>query len=387
MAPSRRVLLAMECTIGGTRRHLAQLAHGLRKDRFEVTVVASAERDATFRDDLRAMAKAGCRVEEIPMVRSIDRRRDLEHLKALRKLIRELKPDIVHTHSSKAGALGRTASSMEGIGRRVHTPHTFAFAFAGGFSMGKRALFYGIERALGRMTDRLICVSASEAEQAQRLRIVSQSRIRVIPNGVDPEPFRKSPSRAEARRSLGWSGKRPIALLVALWNPAKGQLEACEAWARIPEERRPLLVLAGAVSDEAYGAEVRSAIDRLKLTDSILPLGHRSDIPLLLAAADFVIVPSRWEGMPYSVLEAMAAGRAVLATATNGSRDAVVDGSTGILVSVGDVDSLAAHAQRLAGDPAECKRLGDAGRARALSEFTIDTMLERTMALYDEVCA
>ncbi len=375
----------MECTIGGTRRHLAQLALGLPRDRFAVTVVASAERDPTFRRDLEEVRRAGREAIELPMVRAIDPLRDRAHGRELRRIVREGRFDVVHTHSSKAGVLGRLASLRERVGKRVHTPHTFAFAFAGGFSRGKRALFYGIERMLGRRTDRLVCVSPSEAEQARRLKIVPADRIRVVENGIDPRPFAEAPPRDRARAELGWEPGRTVALVVALWNPAKGQLEAVDALARIPAERRPLLALAGGVSDPAYGASVEAAIARHGLARDVLRLGHRDDVPRLLAACDVALCPSRWEGMPYAVLEAMAAGRPVLATATNGSRDAVVDDATGRLVPVGDAEALARALAELARDGALRERLGAAGRTRARERYGVDRMVEATAALYEEV--
>ena len=95
--------------------------------------------------------------------------------------------------------LGRLASIREKAGRRVHTPHTFAFAFAGGFSAPKRALFYGVEWTLGRATDRLVCVSPSEADQARSLRVCAPDRIRVVENGIDARAFLEAPARADAR--------------------------------------------------------------------------------------------------------------------------------------------------------------------------------------------
>lgn len=376
----------MEATIGGTRLHLNQLAHGLR-GRFDVTVVASAERDATFRDDLERMRAAGVEAVELPMVRSIEPARDLEHQRALRKLLRDRRFDVVHTHSSKAGALGRMASIRERVGKRVHTPHTFAFAFSGGFSAPKRAVFYGVEMSLGRATHRLICVSRSEAEQAAKLKVAPTERIRVVENGIDPAPFLSAPPRDAARAALGVPrGARAVAV-VALLNPAKGQTDAVEAMAAIAPESRPDLFLVGGVSDPEYGAAVDAAVEKHALAGKVHRLGHRSDVALWLAACDLVLVPSRWEGMPYALLEAMAAGRAVLATATNGSRDAVVDGATGRLVEVGSPAAIARALEEMLGDSARLDAMGAAGRARVLERYSVGAMVDRTAAVYEEALA
>ena len=383
----RRVLLVMECTIGGTRLHLNQLALGLPRDRFEVAVVASAERDPTFREDLARMRAAGVNAIELPMVRAVEAGRDLEHQKRLREIVRDGAYDLVHSHSSKAGALARMASIRERVGKRVHTPHTFAFAFAGGFSAPKRAVFYGVELSLGRATHRLICVSRSEGEQAAKLRVVPADRIRVVENGIDPAPFLAAPSRREARAALGLEAGARLVAIVALVNPAKGQLEAVEALALVPEAKRPTLLLVGGVSDPETSAQLDAAIAARGVAGSVRRLGHRSDVAAWLAASDLVLVPSRWEGMPYALLEAMASSRAVLATATNGSKDAVVDGATGRLVDVGDAAAMARALEEMLADGARLEAMGAAGRARVLERFTVASMLERTAAVYEEALA
>lgn len=377
----------MEATIGGTRRHLNQLAIGLPKDKYDITVVASAERDPTFRNDMADMAAAGARVIELPMVRNIQFKTDSAHLRRLREILREGKFDVVHTHSSKAGALGRWASIRERVGKRVHTAHTFGFAFAGGFSLPKRAMFYGIELFLGRFTHRLICVSPSELQQALSLHVAPRGSIRMIENGIDTKAFQSLPAREVARARCRLPAGRPVALIVALQNPAKGQLEAIEALAQVPARCRPLLALAGGVSDPEYGGAVAARIQQLHLENDVLQAGHQSNIPEWLAAADFVVCPSRWEGMPYAVLEAMAASRAVLATATNGARDAIVDGSTGRLVACGDVAALAQGMVEFTENPSRCEAMGLAGRRRVLEHYTADRMITKTMQLYDEVVA
>lgn len=386
--PARlKILLVMESTIGGTRRHLNQLALGLPRDRMDVTVVASAERDATFKNDLAEMRRAGVNAIELPMIRNIQLSTDRAHARELRRIIREGKFDIIHAHSSKAGALARWASWREGTGRRVFTPHTFGFAFAGGFSTAKRAIFYSIELALGIVTDRIICVSPSEAEQARRLRVVRASKIRLIENGVDPRPLLEAPDRARARAILQLPKDRMIASVVALFNSAKGQLEVVEAMHRVPAERRPLLLLIGGVSDAAYGASVEKLILQYGLGEWIRLPGHQANIPVWLAASNYIICPSRWEGMPYAVLEAMAAARAVLATATNGAKDAILHDQTGAIVPLADAGALAAAIEDFTKNPERCDAQGAAGRERVLANYSIQQMIHKTAELYEEVAS
>src|ERR1051325_6859207 len=140
-----RVLHVMESTIGGTRRHLVDLARGQRRAGLDVHVAASSLRTPDFEEDLQLLEREGVGVTRVPMVRELDPLADTRDGRALRALLRKLRPEIVHTHSSKGGALGRWASLREQIGVRIHTPHTFAFLFSSMFSAPKRALFRRVE--------------------------------------------------------------------------------------------------------------------------------------------------------------------------------------------------------------------------------------------------
>ncbi|MGK0483466.1 MAG: glycosyltransferase involved in cell wall biosynthesis, partial [Planctomycetota bacterium] len=148
------VLHVMESTIGGTRRHLVDVAAGQLRAGYDVSIIASTLRDPGFPADLDELARAGAHVTRIPMVREIRPIKDLMHMRQIARVLRERRPDVVHTHSSKAGVLGRRASMTTGIGVRVHTPHTFAFLFGALFGRGKRALIRSIEKALSKSTHR-----------------------------------------------------------------------------------------------------------------------------------------------------------------------------------------------------------------------------------------
>ena len=143
-----RVLQVMECTIGGTRRHIVDVCAGLAARGVDTHLVASTLRQADFTEDLRDLEARGVRVTRLPMVRELAPRQDTRHLLALTRLIEREQPDVVHTHSSKAGALGRLASLAAGTAVRVHTPHTYSFLFDAMFGTLKRRLYFEIERAL-----------------------------------------------------------------------------------------------------------------------------------------------------------------------------------------------------------------------------------------------
>lgn len=385
-----RVLEVMECTIGGTRRHLVDLAGGLLAAGDELHLCVAAEREPRVREDLARLAAAGAVVHELPMVRSIRPATDWRHERALRRLLRELRPDVVHTHSSKAGVLGRSASLATGLGARVHTPHTFAFLFDAMFSPWKRRVFRAIEARLARRTGRLIAVSSGEAETMCAAPgggdpVVPPDRARVVVNGVDPAAWAgHEPYAGPDRAALGLEPGDTAVLVAGLLNPAKGQDLALEALAAAPLAGRDevKLLLAGHGDDLP---RLEAAVARLGLGGRVRFLGWRDDLPRLMATADLLLLPSRWEGMPYAVLEAMAAGLPVVATRVDGARDLVDEGVTGHLVPVGDVTAIAAAIRRVVDlDPDQRRALGARGAARVAERFTIEHMVAGTRDVFRE---
>ena len=369
----------MEATIGGTRRHLVDLAGGQNARGVEVHLAVATTRDPGFHQDLERLEREGVGVRRIPMVRSIRPGLDLRHLAELRRLLRELRPDIVHTHSSKAGVLGRSASIATGIGQRVHTPHTFAFLFAELFGRVQRRVYLSIERGLARRTHRILAVSCSEGESFKRSKVVAPERVRVVANGIDPRPFESA--RPADLAALGLDPARPVAAVIGLVYAAKGQDLALECLGRPGLEQLQLLI---AGPGEIESLEARAA--SLGLADRVRILGPRDDVPSLLSACDLLLLPSRWEGMPYVVMEAMAAAKPVVATPVDGARDLIVHGQTGRLAAGIDAGALAEELRRLLALGLDRRRaMGEAGRERVRSGFSVDTMVEGTLAVYREL--
>lgn len=383
-----RVLQVMECTIGGTRRHLRDLSHGLARAGVEVEVCCAALREPRMRADMQAMRAAGMRVHELPMVRAITPRRDAWHALRLARLVVDRGFDVIHTHSSKAGALGRLVAWLGSGAARVHTPHTYAVAFEGGHGQGgeaagPRALILGTERLLGRVTRRLIHVSAAELEQGRELGIVRGERGVVVPNGIDPAPFAEPVGGAELRAELGIPADAPVVGSVGLLNDAKGHdglLEAARAW---PADVHVLLVGHGererALRDQAAAAG---------LAERVHFAGWREDVLACYAAMDVFVLSSRWEGMAYALLEAMASGRACVSTDVNGSAEALGTAdpasACGVIVPREDPPALATAVAELLADEARRVRFGREARARVARSFSVDAMVAATLDVYHE---
>ncbi|MCB9915492.1 MAG: glycosyltransferase [Planctomycetes bacterium] len=362
------MLHVMESTIGGTRRHITDVGHGLARRGWDVHLVVSAERQPEFRADFAGLEAAGAVVHELPMVRELRPGPDARHVWALRGLMRHLRPALVHTHSSKAGALGRTAARLAGVPRRVHTPHTLAFLFEGMFGPRKRRLFHAVEKRLAASTDRLVAVSESEAETFRRSGVVDPAKVRVVPNGIDPAPFEGAAPHALAE--LGLDPARVTFAVVGLLNVAKGHDLALDALAA-PGNEAAQLLFAG---HGALEGELRARAAALGVAQRVAFLGFRADVPRLLASADALLLPSRWEGMPYIVLEAMAAGLPVLATPVDGAKDLVRDGATGWLAGAVDARALALRLRdALDAGPEARRALGARGRERLRARATRST--------------
>jgi glycosyltransferase involved in cell wall biosynthesis len=320
-------------------------------------------------DDLVAKARAaGHEVVLLPHLRSeiapLDDRHALADLRACLKGF-----DVVHTHSSKAGALGRLAAHQLEIGRIVHTFHGFPFhQFQ---SWPRRTAYIKIERSVGRYTDVFLAVGPAVAAEAITRRIAPPERVRTI--GVGVAKALNAPAahdRAEARRILRVPpGMRVVGTV--------GRL----AFQKAPEDF--VRALAGLGRGDVFGVWVgegplRAKTERLAekrgLSGRILFTGEREDVDALLPALDVFAMASRYEGLPCAIVEAMGAGLPVVATAVNAVPDVVIAGETGVLVPAGRPDLLGRAIGHLLDHPAEAARMGAAGRNRLGAELLPDAL-------------
>ncbi len=379
--------MVMEATIGGTKRHLHELASGLHARGWPVEVAcprvrAEAHGDTSFWDDLSA---AGVPLRELPMERKVASRANIAAVTTLAAMLRQASPriDVVHAHSSIGGAVARLAALASlPTGRCpavVYTPHGFAFLDG---TPARRRAFLAIERSLGLVTDRLIGVSPTEAEVAWRHRVVPRDRAVAIPNGIAACAI-PSPDEGRATRAReGW-GEAPVVITVARMTAQKDPSTWLRVVARVAAARsdaRFVWVWGGEAADA-----VKAEASRLGIADRVDFVGYRADARQLVAGATLFLLASRFEGLPYSLIEALAAGVPVVATDVTGTRDVVRDGTTGLLAPAGDVEGLAGHVLALLADPARARSLGAAGRDDVVARFSIDAMVEATAGVYRSV--
>lgn len=352
------------------RHFLLPLMRAIRTRGHEV-IGACAE--GPLLDSVRAQ---GFRVIAVPFVR---RASPLAHLRAFHSLVAILhaeKPDMVHAHMPISGFLARLAARLAGVPKVAYTCHGFLFNHRSS-SVLRRALSFVMEWLAARVTDVFLTASVAEARDARRLGI--SARAEAVGNGRDPSLFRPDPdARVRLRAILGVPADRAVIIAVSrlVWH--KGYPDLAKAMRSVPEAE---LWVVGERLISDRGADMEAVLRGGGLGDRLRMLGYREDIAALLAAADIFTLPSRFEGLPMSVIEAMLTGLPVVATDVRGPAEQVADGVTGLKVAAGDAAALAQALRRLVQDPALRARMGEAGRQQALDRYDEAKVLTRTLDL------
>ncbi|MBU6429747.1 MAG: glycosyltransferase family 4 protein [Cyanobacteria bacterium REEB65] len=359
--------------LGGGATHVAALARGLDPDRYDVQVACSP--DGPLLSDL---ADAGIVVHPVRLFG----RFNLGGVLALWRLISSHRIQIVHYHGTRAGLPGCMAARLTAAAG-VYTVHGWAcHPRRDPLSPGLARL---VERTISHASDVVVCVSQGDLATGLKLGLVNPARSRVIPNGVDPENCIVSGKSLEQRRELGLHpGQRAIGLVGRL-TEQKGQhlliAAAPKILARHPEA---VVVLVG---DGTQRTRLENDARQRGIRDRVVFAGPRRDIPALMAALDVFVLPSLWEGMPISLLEAMAAGKPVVASDVHGSAEVVTDGETGLLVRRGDVAALAEAVCRVLEDTMLAAKLGEAARRKVRDSYHVHSMIDGVGALYDALVA
>jgi len=357
--------------------HTLRLADG---DRFDVDLI-SGPTDGHEGSIEEAVREAGIPIVREPaLVRNVSPLRDVIALRRLTRLFRRKAYDIVHTHTSKAGLLGRLAAERAGVPIVVHTPH--GNVFHGYFSTPVTRLFVWLERHAARRTDRLIELTTGGVEEHLAEDIGQRDQFRVIFSGIDFAPFAAALERREAtRHALGATPETFLVGGVGRLEPVKGFTYLVAA-ARIIAKAVPTarFFLAGQGSlDENLRTQARPLGDRFRF------LGLRHDVPDLMAAMDVFVMPSINEGMGRVLLEAGAAATPAVATAVGGIPDVLDDGATGILAPPRDPAALARAVLELAADPERRRGLGEMARAKVAPAYGLEQMVGQIEALYEEL--
>jgi len=300
---------------------------------------------------------------------------DIKSLWGVYQAIKSFKPDLVHAHSTKAGFAARLCCFILRFKPVLFTAH--GWAFTEGRPYWKRWLLAQAERLAARATTRIICVSEHDRELALQFGVARQDKLVVVHNGITPW-LPTQGGGARIRRGLGLQNTTTITFVGRL-VPQKDVLTLLSAMKDLPNGK--LLM----IGDGELRPQVEDFIHQNELEDRVVLLGTRYDVPDILADSDIFVLPSRWEGLPYVVIEASMAGLPVVATRVGGIPELVEDGVTGFLVPPGNPEALSEAIQRLLDNKDLRHQMGRAGREKALREFTSEHMLVETDKVYEGV--
>ncbi len=367
--------------VGGTEGQLVDLATRLDPARYSPVVVCLSS-GGVLAERLRTkgvrVEVVGFRGQRMTGSRALTWRAPslLPRFVRLVRLIRREAPDLVHGLLFSAYILGTFAARLAGV------PVVVAGRRSLGYFKSGKPHYLLLERLANRMTDLVIANSEAVRQDVLRTERLPAEKVIVIHNGLDQEQF-AVPRDGDLRRSLGLQNRAPIVGVVANFIHYKGHRYFLPAWAEVVKQFPAAAALL--VGDGPLRAECEAQATALGLTQSVYFLGTRRDVPALLALMDVVVHPSLQEGFSNAILEAMAAGKPVVAANVGGNPEAVVHGETGLLVPPGDSAALADAMLSLLRRPEEAARFGEAARRRVAQQFLLSATVPRYEAVYDRL--
>jgi glycosyltransferase involved in cell wall biosynthesis len=369
--------------VGGPAIHVVNLAAGLDPNRYLSLLVAGSENEAEG-SMLDFALSHGVRPTIIPeMVTAFSLApRDVKALLKLYALMRQERPDIVHTHTAKAGFLGRAAARLAGVPIIVHTFH--GHVLHGYYGAMKNQLLRRVEQSLASVTDRLVTVSEQVRHDLVGYGIAKAKKICVVPLGFDLDPFLNSHAQqGQFRREMGLSDEHKLVGIVGRIFPIKNHALFLESAARIAgQEPAARFVIVG---DGVFRPNLENQARELGITDRVLFTGWRRDLPRICADLNVLVVSSDNEGTPVSAIEAMASSCPVVATRVGGLPDLIEDQKSGRLVPPRDAEALASAVLDLLSNPQTACELGQNAMEAVRQRFTVQRLLSDMDHLYTEL--
>jgi glycosyltransferase involved in cell wall biosynthesis len=371
--------------VGGPALHVAYLTAGLRERGYDTTLVAGT---LARGEDSMAFVASGLDVEVVTIPelgREISLLRDLVATLRLARLIRRERPQIVHTHTAKAGTVGRLAARIAGGSPKPIVVHTFhGHVLRGYFDPIRSRIFAWLERTLARYSTALIAVSPQVRDDLVALGVAPREKFTVIRLGIElGERVAEKDGRAETRRYLGIPPHRFAVGWIGRMTAIKNTEDVLSAFKELLD--RGVEATLCMVGDGPDRAQLERRAHELGIMRDTLFLGYQQEVASLYAAFDALVLPSSNEGTPVSVIEALAARTPVVATRVGGVPDVVREGEDGFLVETGDTEALADRLARLAHDPELRERMGTAARDRVLPRYAVERLVDDVDRFYREL--
>lgn len=361
----------------GSEENTIETCRWQAKAGHKVTLIHGQEVDRWWQDN----PIPGVELLDVPqLVHPLDPSADMRALRALRAMYRSLRPDVIHTHQSKAGILGRLAATAVPGAVVAHTIHIVPFE---GVSRAKQAFYIGAEKLAARRTDVFIGVSEAVGHAYVAAGIARRGRVHCVRSGMDLGRFRNPSLPGDWRALLGvrQGNERPrVALMLAAFEPRKRHVEFLRAFARAADTLPDLkLLLAGAGPEES---RVRAEVQALGLQDRVVFCGHRADPEALLALADVSVLASEREGLPRVAVQSIAAGCPVLVNDLPGIDEVLQDGVNGHVVARGSLDGIVARLKSVLADKGALRRLSSGAMATDVEAWSLARMGALTTTLY-----
>ncbi|MDY6784003.1 MAG: glycosyltransferase family 4 protein [Cyanobacteriota bacterium] len=360
--PQAKILyLITRPDLGGAQTHVKDLIEGF-SDNYEIHLALGWEGALT-----EMLKSSGVSVHLLPhLKRPLNLNSDVRAVGETVDLIRQIQPNLIHSHSSKAGIVGRIAGKLTGV-PTIFTAHGWGFSSGTPKLRGTIALL--AEKLGAMLAEKIICVSDSDCQLALEKGVGDRDSLVTIRYGLHDGNFPLANAALQP----------PRAIMVARFSEQKDQKTLLQAIAQLQHSQ----IVLDLVGSGPFLETCKTLARTLRITDRVTFLGDRTDVPQLLARSQIFVLSTHYEGLPISILEAMRAGLPVVATSVNGIPEEVTNRTTGLLVPPKNADALASALDTLANSPELRQQMGTAGRQKFLQDFTLDRMLTEIEAIYE----
>jgi glycosyltransferase involved in cell wall biosynthesis len=362
--------------LGGAQKVTLMTLERLPKDRYELGLVSGPD---GLLVDWASRIEGLDRVWLPTLIREVRPLQDLKALLSMMRLFRREKPQIVHTHSSKAGILGRWAAKLAGVPFIFHTAH--GFGFHDFQSPLAKSVYVWLERITTKITTKLVVVSYANADKGEKNRVFKRGDWILCRDAISVTEFMQPGPRRQKLSDWGIPSDKLVVGMIACLKPQKSPVDFVDVAARVLKENSQVhFVLAG---DGELRPQVEERIEDHGIAKHFSLLGWQTDMPEVYRNLDVVVLTSLWEGLPCVFSEAMAGDLPIVATNVDGAREAIVDGENGFLHQPHDVEGMAESVLKLLRDPELRHTMGERGKSRVM-EFDISTSVANLESAYRE---
>ncbi|WP_010270038.1 glycosyltransferase family 4 protein [Paenibacillus senegalensis] len=367
----KKILFICEAMGGGVRKHVLDILLKLDLSRYQAFFIYNDQRNCeVFRDHMDILRDRGIQLYRVKeLVRSMSVSQDWRALLRVIRIIRQIQPDLIHCHSSKAGGIGRLAGKWCGIRTILYTPHAYAFQDES-LSRWKKQVYLTMERLLGRITSLTINVSEGERRFAQEHRLAAAANSVLIYNGIDPP--RQRERRGDEKVVIGTSAR---------FDDQKDPWTFYKiAKAIVAEYDHVDFVYVG---DGVYKQDIGQAIAREGLSGRIHLAGFQKNVMDWIESFDIYMTTSLYEGLPYSLVEALSFGKPIVATDVTGNNEVVIDHYNGLLFEAKQAEQGVDRLKQLLDDPQRLRLYGERSRQLFKQHFTLDHMMRSLELAYE----